>query len=79
MRLKVSLIGGHEEIILKTYVIFNHSRITLEFQSEGHVASVLPTVTGGRKKKIIMVFSTRRLSMKLFQVARKNVKVDDFW
>lgn len=33
---------------------------------------MLPRVTGGRIKKFIMGFSTRRLSMKLFQVARRK-------
>ena len=72
MRLKVSLIEVHEQMTLKTRVIFNHSRITLELQSDGHEVPVLPTVTGGRIKKFIMGFSTRRLSMKLFQVARRK-------
>lgn len=36
---------------LRRPVWFNHSRITLEFQSDGHVVLLLPTVTGGRIKE----------------------------
>lgn len=73
MRLTLSLLG-HEQMTLKTHVIFNHSRIALEFQSDGRVVPVLPRVTGGRIKKFIMGFSTRRLSMKLFQVAGRKCR-----
>jgi len=59
-------------MILKTHVVFNHFRIALEFQSDGHLIPVLPTVTEGIIKEFIMGFSTKRLSMMLFQAARRK-------